>query len=152
MRDELVILRIEFRVVDAIQDSAKIMISGVQDAFEVLAVERCLDLLSIGRGNRCDRVGIYQSALQQVCILVCLQLVRCEIVFRQSGDRCDILRIPFALEPQIVDRHNRLDAAVEFIFLETALQIDRDQASLPVMAVDQIRAEAQCRKRAENRF
>ena len=126
------------------------MRARIQDALQALPVERRLDLFRVGRRNRCHRIRVDNAALQQVRILIGLQLIRCEIIIRQTGDRRHNLRIPFSLESQIMDRHDRLDPAVEFIFLEASLQVDRDQTCLPVMAVNQVRTEAKRRKRGKD--
>ena len=51
-----------------------------------------------------------------------------------------------------MDRHDRLDAAVELIVLERVVKHHGDQTGLPVMAVDNVRAEIKRREHREDRL
>ena len=122
----------------------------IHETIQSLPVERCLDLLRIRRAHRCDRIRIDQTALQKVRVPVELQLVRGEIIPGKPCHALNILHIPAPLKLQVVNRHHSLDAAEEFIVLKPFLQIHRNQSGLPVVAVNQIRAEIQNRERGEH--
>src|SRR5699024_724601 len=116
------------------------------------SVKRSLDFLCVGIAYRCDRVRIYQSAFQIVCVFLEFKLVRSKEII---GQPCDILNrfpIPDSLEFQVMYREYRLDAPVELICLETFLQVYRNQAGLPVMAVDQVRPEIHGGKDGQRRL
>ena len=70
-----------------------------------------------------------------------LQLIRCEVVVGKAGNALNRLAVPDALEFQVVDRHDGFDSPIEFICLETLVQVNRNETGLPVVAVDEVRAE-----------
>ena len=70
--DIFVCLRIELSIVDTIDDTAQIMTSRTQQSVQTLTVERRLDLLRIGITYGSHRIREYDTALQQVCILISL--------------------------------------------------------------------------------
>ena len=152
LRDLLVVVRGEIGVIDAVDDTAQIFAPCVHQSIQALAVELGLDLLRIGRGNSRNGIRIDQTALEEVGILVGLKLIGCEIITGETGDILDITHIPLALELQVVDGHNRLDSLVELAACETLFQIDGNKSGLPVVAVDQVRAEIHGGKCGENRF
>ena len=49
-----------------------------------------------------------------------------------------------------MDGHNGLDSPEELILLEAVMEVNRNKACLPVMAVDNIRTEADHRKYGEH--
>ena len=103
IHDMLVGLRIEVGIVDSVDDTSQITASGAQQSVQTLAVEGSLDLLRIGVAHSRNCIRIDDTALQQIGILICLQLVRGEI---RSGKPCDVshrLRVPLALEFQVVN-------------------------------------------------
>ena len=51
-----------------------------------------------------------------------------------------------------MDRHDSLDSAIEFIGLECVIQINRNEACLPVMAVDDVWAEFNRRQNRKSSF
>lgn len=59
----------------------------------------------------------------------------------------DCLHIPHTLEFQVVDRHDGLDIPEELAAVEFVLEMHRDKSRLPVVAVDDIRLEADHRQR-----
>ena len=69
---------------------------------------------------------------------------------RQAGKTAHGLDIPDALELQVMDGHDCADAAIERVVLEHLVQINRDQCGLPVMAVDDIRTEADERQHRQH--
>ena len=58
----------------------------------------------------------------------------------------DCLHIPHTLEFQVVDRHDRLDIPEKLAAVEFVLEMHRDKSRLPVVAVDDIRLEADHRQ------
>ena len=58
----------------------------------------------------------------------------------------DCLHIPHPLEFQVVDRHDGLDIPEELAAVEFVLEMHRDKSRLPVVAVDNIRLEADHRQ------
>ena len=106
---------------------------------QVLAVERCLDLAGVGLADGGDHVAVGQAALEHVGVIVALlQRVLVEHILRKSGPVADRRDIEDALEAQVVDGEHDLGTAQRRI-LEHGTEIDRDQARLPVVAVDHVR-------------
>ena len=128
------------------------MASGIHQTVETFAVELRLDLLGIGRGNGRDRVRIDKTALEEVRVLIGFQLVRCEIIAGKTCDILDIPDIPFALELQIVDRHDSLDPLEELAARKPLFEIDGHQTGLPVVAVDQVGVEIDGREHRQDSF
>ena len=145
-------LRIEYIIIDSVDDTAKVMGTRTEKSVQSLSVERCLDLFGISITYCCYCICKYNSTFEEVCIFVCFQLIRGKIVIRKTCDTLYGLDIPYALEFQIVDRHNRLDSPEKFILLERIMQIYRNKTCLPVVAVDHIRAESDHREHGENCF
>ena len=145
----LIRLRIPVIIVDTVDDTAEVMCTCAEQSIEALAVERHLDLLGVGIGNRRDRVGIHDTTLQEVTILLTLELIRCEVVVGQLGEALDRLHIPNALELQVVDRDDRLDGAIVLSAGETIVEKHRNETGLPVVAVDHIRVPVEQRQRRQ---
>ena len=145
----LIRLRIPVIIVDAVNDAAEIMRTCAKQSIEALSVERHLDLLRIGIGNRRDRVGIHETTLQEVTILLTLELIRCEVVVGQLGEALDRLHIPYTLELEVMDRDHRLDGAVVLSAGETVMQQYRNETGLPVVTVDHIRMPVEQRQRRQ---
>ena len=149
--NELVRLRIIFVVVDSIHNTAQAIGTRTHQPVEALPVKWRLNLLCIGIADGRNRICIYDAALQVVGIAVRLQLVRCKIVHRKSGDIPHRLYIPHTLELEVVDRDNGLHIAEKIALMELVLEQYRNQTGLPVMTVYNIRTESdqrKCRKRS----
>ena len=65
---------------------------------------------------------------------------------RKHEKTLDRLHIPDTLEFQVVDRHDGLDIPEELTAVEFVLEMHRDKSRLPVVAVDDIRLEADHRQ------
>ena len=144
--------RVESDIVNAVHDTAEVMLPRAHQAVKALAVIRHLDFFRISLRHGRDGVRINEAALQIVAVLFEFQLVRREVIIRKAYNVLHRLHIPDALELQVMDRHDGLYAAVEIIVLEIRVQIHRDEACLPVMAVDDIRPEIDGRKDRKRRF
>ena len=148
--DLAICLRIPDIVIDTIDDSSQIHVSCRKKSIQSFAILRCLNLLCISFADSRNIICIYQTALQHVGVSLILQLVRGKYIIRKSCQSLHRLNIPDSLESQVMNRHNRFDTAIKFACCELRLQIYRNQTCLPVMAVDQIRAEAYDRQDREH--
>ena len=118
----------------------------------MLSVKRSLNLFRISAAYGCNGICINQTALEIVRVSISFQLIRSKIISRKAGDVPHGLYIPDALELQVMYRHYRLDATVEFIVAELILQENRDQTCLPVMAVDNVGSEVNIRQNGKSCF
>ena len=144
--DPAVSLRIPVRIVQSVDNTAKIIGPCIHQAVQRFTVKRSLNLLSISLAHRCHLVRIDDTALQKVGVFISFHLIRNKIILRKSGDSPYRLRIPYALELQVMYRHDGLDPAVIFTCIPEIVQINRNQSCLPVMAMYQIRPETDHRK------
>ncbi len=71
-----------------------------------------------------------------------LQLIRCEVVVGKAGNALNRLAVPDALELDVGDRDFCFSYPFEFIGLETLVHVYGNETGLPVVAVDEVRAEA----------
>ena len=74
--------RIIIFVVNSIYNSWQTICPCIHKTIQLFTIEWCLDLFCIGITYRRHSVCIYNSTLQVVCILICLQFIRCEIILR----------------------------------------------------------------------
>ena len=118
----------------------------IEQSVKMLAVERCLDLFGISITYCCYCICKYNSTFEEVCIFVCFQFIRRKIIIRKSCDSLNSLYIPYTLEFQVVDRHDRFHVAEELALVELVLQKYRDQTGLPVVAVYDIRFKSDQRQ------
>ena len=106
--------------------------------------KRCLDLFSHRSAYGCNRIRIYQTALLTGLHPCMLQLIRCKIVIRQSGNALNLLDTPpwnFRLWIVIT-----VLILIKLTACKAFMQIYRNQTSLPVMTVNQIRSETDHRQ------
>ena len=139
-------------VAQAVYDAVELMASGAQKAVKPLAVFTRLDFVRVCIAHGCDEVGIHKPALEHVDIALIFELVARKVRVRQAKHVADRLFVPNALIAQVVDRHDGTDSAVKGIILELRLQKERDCCRLPVVAVDDVGAEAQIRQNGEHRL
>ena len=138
--------RIEYIIINSIDNTSKIMCSGTEKTIQTFSIERSFDFFRISITYRSYCISKNNSTFQEVCIFVCFQFIRCKIIIRKSCDSLNSLYIPYSLEFQIVNCHNCLDSPEKFILLEGIMQIYRNKTCLPVVTVDHIRAETDNRK------
>ena len=150
--NERIFLRIPVFIVNTVHDTAQVILACAHESVESFAIIRHLNFFGICLGNCRNGVCIYETALEHIRIAVELKLIRCEVVVRKTNDILHGLDIPYALEFQVMDRHDGLDSAIELIGLECVIQINRNEACLPVMAVDDVRTEFNRRKNRKSSF
>ena len=68
--------RIEITVINTIDNSRQAVCSCLHQSFQLLPIERCLDLFRIAAAYRCHTVSVDDSAFQIVGIVICFQLIR----------------------------------------------------------------------------
>ena len=104
----------------------------------MLAVIRHLDLLRVGVAYSRHSIRVNNAARQVVRVAIGLQLVRRKVGGIEARDVLDRLHIPDSLEKRIV--------------LEGIVQEHGHQSCLPVVAVDDVRAEIQGGQSGNSRF
>ena len=134
--------RVVIFIVNSVHNSGQAVRAGIHKPLQLLPVERRLYLFGIGVAHRGDPVRIHDAALQVIGILVRFQLVRRKIILRKSRNISYPLGIPCPLELQVMYSHDRLDPPVILIPIAEIIQIYRNQPCLPVMAVNDVRPEA----------
>ena len=90
--------RIVIVVVQSVYDTAQVIGARPEKTIQSFSVKRSLDFLCVGIAYRCDRVRIYQSTFQIVCVFLEFKLVRSKEII---GQPCAILNrfpIPDSLE------------------------------------------------------
>ena len=106
---------------------------------QVFAEERRLYLSCVSVAYSSDDVGISQTALEHVRVVIaCLEHVFVEDVFRQIRPVAQCRYVVHALEPQVVycqDRLGVLDRRIR----ELCAKQYRHKTCLPVVAVDDVR-------------
>ena len=118
----------------------------IKKSVKTFSVERSLDFFCISITYCSNCICKYNATLQEVCIFVCFQLIRCKIIIRQTSDTLYSLHIPDTLEFQVVNGHNCLDSPEKFVLLERIVKINRYKTCLPVMTVNNVRSESDHRK------
>ena len=141
LRDLLVGGGVPDIVVDAVDDAAELHVMVPDDRVEVLAILCRLDLSRVGVGDGGDDVGIDERAFEHVGVVVDLELVRREDIVRQAGEILDEAELMLALELEVVDRDDGLGVLAGPGVPEQGVEIDRNEACLPVVAVDDVRLE-----------
>ena len=144
--DIRICLRIEFIVINTIYNTAQAVGSRIEKSVQLLTIKRCLDFFCIGITYCGNGICKYHTALQEVCVLVCFQFIRCKVVIGKACDILNSLNIPYTLKFQVMYCHNSLDSTEEFILLERIVKVNRNKSCLPVMTVDDIRSESDHRK------
>ena len=144
--DSVICIRIPVIIIQTIHNTTKIIRSCCHQSVKSLSIERCLDLFCITVAYCCHLVCIDNTAFEHISIFVCLKLIRNEIIIRESCDSLYSLCIPYTLELQVMYCHNSLDSSIIFSEETEIIQIYRNQTCLPVMTVNQIRAEPDHRK------
>ena len=113
--------RVEIVIVNTVDNAPQAVCPCPHQTVQALAVKRHLNLLRISLAYGGNSVGKYNAPFEHVAVFVSLQLVRGEIIVRQTGKPLDCLYIPYALELQVVDGHNGLHVAEKFAATETVL-------------------------------
>ena len=139
-------LRIKLIIINSIDDSPKASCPGTHQAVQSFSVKRHFDLFRIRIADSRNGIGVDNASLQQIAVFVCFQFIRGEIVIRKHGKSLDRLHIPYTLEFQIVYGDHRFHITEKFTAPEPVLQIYGNQSCLPVMAVNDVRLEADDRK------
>ena len=117
----LIRLRIKVFIINSVYNTPQRVCPGIEQTVQPFAVEICLDFLRICIGNCRDGICIHKTALEQIGILVSLQFIRRKEIIGKTGDILDILHIPFALEFQVMDCHDSLDAPEKLPACKTLL-------------------------------
>ncbi len=102
---------VPYIIIDAVYNTAQLpgMISEM--GIQLLTVVTRLDLSRVRVAHRGDHIRVCQSALQHIGVTVAyLQRVLIEHIIRQTGPVADGRNVIDSLEPQIVNRQNRLCA------------------------------------------
>ena len=103
-----------------------------------MAVVGRLDLLGIARGHGRDRARGQDGRLHEVDIAVHLHKARAEVGVVDAHDVLEHVPAIAALEGDIVDGEDGLDAGVVRPAGEHEVVVDRDERGLPVVAVDDV--------------
>ena len=148
--DQIVGGRIEDVGIDPVDDAAEFVPAGTEDPVQAFAVLGRLDLFGIGLADGGDLVGVDKAALQHIAVGKGQQLVDRKEIHGQAGNAAHDLRVEKSLELQIMHGHDGLDPLIKGIAGKFSLQIDRDETGVPVIAVDDIRPEAERRQYAQD--
>ena len=139
-------LRIKLLDVQTVDDAADLALIPAQDGIQLEAVVRRLDFLCVGRRDGGDTVCTDNCRLHQVDVAVLLEesvvvmvAVDAEYVIRDLASELTLIL-------DVVNRKYRLDAVVPGTIAVMNTVINRNQRSLPVVAVDDVRLVADCRK------
>ena len=143
-------LRIENVVINTIDNTGEHIRACLQKLIQLLSVKFCLNLFCISVTDSSYTVCIYDTALEQVHISVSFQLVRCKVAVRNTDNILNNILVIDSLESQVMNGHNCLNILIERVGLERIIQIYRNQCSLPVMAVNDIRTEINGWERAQD--
>ena len=133
--------RIIILIIDSVHNTGQTVRSCIHQTVQAFSIEWHLNLFCISIAYSCDPICIDNSTFQIIGILICFQLIRCEIILRQSRDVTNPLRIPCALKLQIVNGHDRLDSSIPLITIAEIIKVYRNESCLPVMTVDDIWSE-----------
>ena len=136
--------------VDAVEDAHQVVAARAQQALQPLAVVGGLDLLGVAGADGRDLVGVDKAGLEVVCAAVALELVRGEQAVAQAQRILHVLDAEDALILQVVDGEGRAHLAVEREVTVLDVEQRGDHAGLPVVAVDEVRLEAQVRQRVDD--
>src|SRR5207248_3957013 len=135
-REVLVVRRIPFAVIHAVENAEQIAAPRAQQAIKAIAELRHLNLFGILAADGRKRGGKIKPSLQRVRLSVefhpLLEGIEPETKAREQR------RIEEALISQVVNREERRGARKEGIRSVDRAQISRNEASLPVVAVNQI--------------
>ena len=138
-----VLFRIPLLHVDAVHDAAQPWAVIAQMGVQSLAEGGCLDFLGVGFAHRSNPVREGQAALEHVgLILVVLQHRIIKQIIPQAGPVFQVFNAADSLEPEVVDRQDRLCLAHRRI-PELRPLVQRNQAALPVVAVNHVRRPVQ---------
>ncbi len=136
--------------VDAVDDPAEVVATRPEQAVEAAAELGRLDLPGVGRADGAEHVGEDQAGLQEVEPAVELELPPVEQVPVEPGQG----HVPVPEHPlvgQVVDRQQGPDRAAAVRAAVELVEVDGDQPGLPVVAVDDVGAEAQQADRLQHR-
>ncbi len=129
--------------VDAVEDAREDAAAASEDVVESLAKEVGADLIGIGRADGRDAVGVVERAAHVVDSVAPGQLVARGRAVVQAEDVAEHTARIDALELEIVDREDGLDVAAGRPVAVDLAEIDRAQRRVPVVAVEDVRAEVQ---------
>ena len=125
--------------VDTIDDSAKFAAVIPQMCIQSFPIEWCLNFFGIRSADGRNHVRIGKTTLEHVRVFIALlERILVEYIIREARPVTDRRNIVDALEAQIMDRDYCLCAGYRRS-LKQCMQIHRYKASLPVMAMDDIR-------------
>ena len=148
--DHGILFRVVVVHVDAVENATQMAAARAQQALEPLAVIGGLDLLGVAGADGGDLIRIDQAGLQVVRAAVALELVGGEQAVAQAQGVLHVLDAEDALVLQVVDGEGRAHLAVEGEVAVLDIEQRGDHAGLPVVAVDDVRLEAQVRQRVDD--
>ena len=143
--DVLVVAGSVIIVVNTVQDADQVVLAGAEQAVQALAVEVGLDLLSVGGRYGGDLVSVHQTALHAGSGAVELQLIGGVALHAQANQILHVAQTAYALILQVVNGVDGLDLRIYRQVAILNLQHRRDQAGLPVVAVQHVGHEVQHR-------
>ena len=139
-------IRVRFRIVDvdvqAVDDARHLFPIAADIAIQAFAKVRIGDFLGIRRTDRRDVVGVDHARLHVVHAAVTFQAAVVEEFLRQANDVAHDRRRIDALVFQVVNGIDDFDSLVEIIVPEIFFEEDAHEARMPVVAVDDVRLEA----------
>ncbi|CDN44903.1 hypothetical protein BN871_FY_00070 [Paenibacillus sp. P22] len=138
--ERLIRSRIEVGRVDAVDDARQIGRSPAQKAVQPFPVISGLDLLGITRAYGRKLVRVEKSALHAARRTVEFQAAFAENLRPHPDHIHHFLLAEYALIPQVMDREYGTDAAQNLILEVTALEQERHEPRLPIVAVQHIEA------------
>ncbi len=129
-------------LVDAVQDAAQHARATAEDVVATLAVEGHLQLVRIARAHRGEEVRVAERALHVVDgVAVAVELVARGGDVGEAQHLLEDLVAVLALELDVVDGEDRLDARALRDLLVELPQEDAAQGCLPVVAVQDVALE-----------
>src|SRR5699024_7359250 len=142
--------RIVFHGVDAVEDARERTGAGAEQAVQALAVVGGLYLLRVGGADGGDVVGKDDAALDERTHAVELKAVGGVGQFAQRNHFLNVVDLEQALILEVVDGKDGLDVLVLLQFAILYIQHRRDEARLPVVAVDDVGHEVDQRQALEH--
>ncbi len=127
-------------VIHPVDNAGQFGLALQQDAVKAAAVVRSLNLPGISGTNGCQRIGEDQTGLEKVQLAVKLQLPIVEESPIQTGQ----LHVPVPKQPligEVMNRHNRTQTGESRQAPVLFLEVNRDQARLPIIGVQDVRLE-----------
>ena len=151
VRQIAVVRRIEYRVIQTVENPAERVFPRAQESVQIFAKERSLDLLGIGGAHGAEPVGKHKPALHAADATEKFEIFIGEVAIFQSQPACDFAPGEDALILEIVDGEHGLDARIVRLCGVLRLEQRRNQPRLPVVEMQHLRHKVDVREAFKHR-